>query len=70
MSQEVFADKTGLDRTYISLLERGKRNPSLLTLLKLAEALDLSTSELVQLGESRARSRTHFKPKEGGHEKS
>ena len=41
ISQEEFADRTKLDRTYISGLERGKRNPSYLTLLKLAHTLNI-----------------------------
>jgi len=42
ISQEELAEKTKLDRTYISGLERGKRNPSFLTLIKLAQTLDIS----------------------------
>jgi transcriptional regulator with XRE-family HTH domain len=47
LSQDELSDKTGLDRTYISLLERGKRNPSLLTILKICKALDILPSELM-----------------------
>ncbi len=42
LSQEALAAKSGLDRTYISLLERGQRQPTLKTLARLAEALDTS----------------------------
>ena len=45
-SQEELAEKCGFDRTYISLLERGRRNPSLSNLAKLARGLDTSVSEL------------------------
>ena len=45
-SQEKLAEKCGFDRTYISLIERGLRNPSFTNLLKLAEGLDSSVSEL------------------------
>ncbi|WP_198951067.1 helix-turn-helix domain-containing protein [Fibrobacter intestinalis] len=46
MSQEDFADATQLDRTYVSGLERGVRNPSYLTLLKIAKALHITLKEL------------------------
>jgi len=45
MSQEDLAGAAGLDRTYISHLERGLRNPSLLHLQKLAKALGVQPSE-------------------------
>ena len=48
LSQEEFAERTSLDRTYISLLERGKRNPSLLTLMKVAAGLEISVSILTK----------------------
>lgn len=48
MSQEKFAEKCGFDRTYISLLERGKRNLSYTNLLKVAEGLEISVSELTE----------------------
>lgn len=46
LSQEDFADATQLDRTYVSGLERGVRNPSYLTLLKIAKALHITLKEL------------------------
>lgn len=49
LSQEKLADKCGFDRTYISMLERGKRNPSLLNLLRIAKGLDVSVSELTEV---------------------
>jgi len=48
ISQEDFAELAGLHRTYISDLERGTRNISLENIEKLAKALDLSISELMQ----------------------
>ncbi len=47
ISQEVMALDIGFDRTYISLLERGKRNPSLITINRLAEYLQIEVKELV-----------------------
>lgn len=46
LSQEKLAEAANLDRTYISLLERGKRNPSLLCIISICRALDISLSEL------------------------
>lgn len=48
LSQEALADKCGFDRTYISLLERGKRNPSYINLLKLSQGIDMKLSELLE----------------------
>lgn len=46
ISQESLALKCGLDRTYISGIERGVRNPSLTNILKIAAALDTSPAEI------------------------
>jgi transcriptional regulator with XRE-family HTH domain len=46
ISQEALAELAELDRTYISLLERGKRNPSLACVANLAQALNVTVSEL------------------------
>ena len=46
LSQEKFAAKCGLDRTYISGIERGQRNVSLRNIEIIAVALDTSVSEL------------------------
>ena len=48
LSQEELALNCGLDRTFISLLERGLRQPSLATVFNVADQLDLSGSELVR----------------------
>jgi len=47
LSQESLAQQCGFDRTYISLLERGKRNPSYLNLLKLCQGLEIKITELL-----------------------
>lgn len=47
LSQTTLATKTRLHRTYISLLERGERNPSLHIVWRLARGLDLPASALV-----------------------
>ena len=45
ISQEDLADKADLDRTYISGIERGKRNISVFTLKKIVESLDLKMKD-------------------------
>ena len=47
ISQESLANLAGLHRTYISMLERGIRNPSLTVILQLAEALGTMASTLM-----------------------
>lgn len=47
ISQERLSQESGLDRSYISLLERGLRQPSLTTILQLAKALNISSVEII-----------------------
>ena len=47
MSQERLGVESGLSRSYISDLENGKKDPSLFTIFKLANALDLKPSALI-----------------------
>lgn len=49
LSQEALADKCGFDRTYISMLERGLRNPSFLNLLRIAKGLETSVAKLTEV---------------------
>ncbi len=46
-SQEELSFKAGLHRTYISSVERGKRNISLVNIKKLADALGLKMKDLM-----------------------
>ena len=46
LTQETLAESSGLDRTYISDIERGRRNLSLLNIVRVARALNTSASEL------------------------
>ena len=45
-SQEVFAFKCDVDRTYIGTIERGEKSPTLNTIEKISIALGISKSEL------------------------
>jgi len=48
LTQEKLAEKAELDPTYISGIERGIRNPSILSILRLANALGTTVSDLSQ----------------------
>ena len=48
-SQEELAEETSLHRTYIGMIERGERNPSLININVFAKAFGISTSELLKL---------------------
>ena len=47
LSQEKLALDVGLERTFVSMMERGQRQPSLTTMLKLAPALGCTAADLV-----------------------
>lgn len=48
LSQEEIADLCGLDRTFISLLERAQRQPSLNTIIVIARSLQIEAHILVK----------------------
>lgn len=50
-SQDEFAHRANLHRTYVSGVERGIRNPTITVLEKLAAGLEIKLSELVDLEE-------------------
>lgn len=67
LSQEAFAVDAGIDRTYVSRVERRLENPSLAVLERIAKALKVDVVEILAQPASRARPGT-LKPgrKPGG----
>jgi len=51
LTQETLASKSGLERTFISMLERGIKQPSLKTISSLAQAVGMKNYELLHLVE-------------------
>ena len=47
--QKAFAFECGIGRTQLYMIENGKTNPRLLTLLKIAQGLEVSISELLKI---------------------
>lgn len=57
LSQEKLAEISNLDRSFISLLETGKKQPSLVTIFQLAKALNSSPSRILLAVEEKIRFR-------------
>lgn len=53
LSQEKLAKSAGLDRTFISLIENGKRSPTFSTILKICSVLEIAPSEVLSIYEKR-----------------
>lgn len=48
-SQEAFAFKCGVHRTYMGAIERGERNISLMNIIRISNALNMKPSKLLEL---------------------
>ena len=47
LSQEALAEDVGIDRSYMGGIERGEHNVALINLVKIAQALNITTAELL-----------------------
>jgi len=54
LSQEALAARAGLSAKHVGEIERGNKDPRMTTVLKLAEALELSSGELFALFDARS----------------
>jgi transcriptional regulator with XRE-family HTH domain len=57
MSQEQLAEAAGLDRSFLSMVERGIQSPNIVVLLKLAEVLHVPAAEMIAKTEGAIRGR-------------
>ncbi len=57
ISQEELAHRAGIDRTYVSGIEREKRNPTITVVARFAEALGTTTANLLTVGSYAGRAR-------------
>ncbi len=65
LSQESLGFESGYHRTYISLLERGQKSPSLQTIFTLSKALKIKPNELIRQVESRDNEFAQNRKKDG-----
>jgi transcriptional regulator with XRE-family HTH domain len=56
LSQEAVAERMGVDRAFVSSMERGLQNATLLTIWQIAQALEVRPSDLLEEKVSKVRS--------------
>lgn len=64
MSQEVLSGLAGLDRTHYSKIERGLRSPTINTIFRIAQALEIPPHELIKEIEAEISEQSGKKQKE------
>ena len=64
-TQEQFAEMSGFTQQYVSGLERGRRNPTVVTLFHLANALGVSHIDLVRPNDGARSERTTLQKRKG-----
>ncbi len=58
LSQEVTSGLAGISRTHLSMIEKGRRKPTLDTIFKISEALNVSPSEIIKIIEEKSKLHT------------
>jgi len=51
LSQESLAEKAGVHRTYVGMIERAEKNITLMNIEKIAKALEIPLNKLMNLGD-------------------
>ena len=59
MTQELLSGLAGIARSHLSMIENGAKQPNFETIWRIADALDISPSELVAEIEAETKSRKH-----------
>ena len=59
LSQETLALEAGVQRNYVSLIERGINQPTIMIIFKLATALEIKPSQIVELVEKECHKPSH-----------
>jgi len=49
MSQEELAHRSEIDRAYMSSIERGQQNPGIVSIIRIAKALELTVAQLMMV---------------------
>lgn len=62
LSQELLAELADLSVSHVSLLERGRRTPTLSSAARISYALGLTLTELVKRAEAEAEAASHWLP--------
>ena len=47
ISQEELAHRSGIDRSYMSSIERGNQNPGIVSAIRIARSMDMTVTELM-----------------------
>ena len=58
ISQEELAERAGVHRTYVGMLERGEKNVTIYNIERIADALEIAPSKLLEPPAKKSRSRS------------